>query len=260
LCGSLGYAAAKLEGWVTSVDPATQTIQIDGQTVSTRGLRIIGGVLEPGAYVSIEERKIDVELQRRPEHEQLIRYIITQPGNPGRVEFSHHRHFNALGEKQCQTCHTPEMGLMTSPTYASPAPDPSYDVHTPASRGRYCATCHNGVTRLSQVGVLRERQDTPLFTAFKSNAAESCRRCHAPADHGSDFTAEHGDVVEKIGRKPCLPCHAQDWGRRDRQALAEFLTAEAALKANPADVSAARVVGPNNFCVYCHRTDTDWLE
>jgi hypothetical protein len=116
----------ELEGWVTSVDPATETIQIEGQTVSTKGLRIIGGILEPGAYVS--------------------------------------------------------------------------------------------------------------------------------ADHGANFTAQHGDVVEKIGRKPCLPCHAQDWGRRDRQALTELLTA------NPSDIPAAHVIGPNNFCVYCHRTDTEWLE
>lgn len=40
----------------------------------------------------------------------------------------------------------------------------------------------------------------------------------------------------------------------------DILAAEKALGTNPDDPSAARAVGPNNFRVYCHRADREWLE
>lgn len=260
LFSSAVFAGSKLKGWVTEVDLVAQTVEVDGRTVSTRGLRVIRGPLEPGAFVSIEEGRIKVEPQRRPADDEITRYPARGPDNPGRVEFSHLRHFNALGEKACSTCHSPEMGLLTSPTYASRSTDPALEPHGPKSLGRYCATCHNGTTRFSQVGSLVGRPDMPVFTAAKTGDPRSCQRCHAPADHGADFTAAHGERAERSGGRPCLACHAQDWRPRDRQALADLLAAERTLLANPDDPNAAKVVGPNNFCIYCHRTDAEWRE
>jgi hypothetical protein len=37
-----------------------------------------------------------------------------------------------------------------------------------------------------------------------------------------------------------------------------LLAAERALARNPDDPTAALAVGPNNFCVSCHRTDDEW--
>lgn len=66
-------------------------------------------------------------------------------------------------------------------------------------------------------------------------------------------------VLKKgLGEKQCKTCHAQAWGPADRQQHAGLLAAEQSLKANPDDPKAALAVGPNNFCVYCHRRDTKW--
>ncbi|HEX7124802.1 MAG TPA: cytochrome c3 family protein [Thermodesulfobacteriota bacterium] len=195
-----------------------------------------------------------------PADDVVVDFPARDAENPGRVAFSHVRHFGALGEKACTTCHSPEMGLLTSPAYASRAADPALEPHAPASLGRYCATCHNGTTRLSQVGVLAGRVDRPIFTAARGGSLASCQRCHAPSDHGADFTRRHEDVAERVGAQACAGCHRQDWGTRDRQAQTALLAAERALAANPEDAVAARVVGPDNFCVYCHRADGKWLE
>jgi nitrate/TMAO reductase-like tetraheme cytochrome c subunit len=185
---------------------------------------------------------------------------VKSPENPGRSAFSHLRHFNALGEKQCKTCHSPEMGLITSPSYASRVSDPALEPHGPKSLGRFCGSCHNGTTRLSQVGALRGRPDAPVFPTAKTGDPASCQRCHAPRDHGADFTAAHGHITERRGPRSCFACHAHAWGPADRQLQAELLAAERTLKANPDDPKAALAVGPNNFCVYCHRTDSEWRE
>lgn len=195
-----------------------------------------------------------------PPDDVVVRFPVAGTASPGRVEFSHVRHFGALGEKACTTCHSPEMGLLRSPDYASRAADPATEAHAPASLGRYCATCHNGTTRLSQVGRLTGRPDSPIFTTARTGLLRDCERCHAPRDHGADFTRRHGDVAERTGGRACLACHTQDWRPRDRQAQADLLAAERALAANPDDAAAALVVGPNNVCVYCHRADRKWLE
>lgn len=258
LLGTSARAASKLKGWVTKVDREAQTIQVSGQTISTKGVPVTGGALEPGAFISVKKGQIKVKPQRLPADDEVVRFPVKAKDNPGRSEFSHLRHFNALGEKQCKTCHSPQMGLLTSPVYASRAVDPALEAHGPRSLGRYCATCHNGATRLAQVGALRGRKDQPIFTATKTGDTASCERCHAPSDHGADFTPAHGDIAEKSRGRRCFACHAGDWGPSDRQGLADFLAAEKALGANPDDPKAALVVGPNNFCVYCHRIDTEW--
>lgn len=260
LLGGSAFAASKLKGWVRQVDPAAGTIQANGQTIPARDIRVTGGPLEPGAFVSVENGRIKVKAQRPPADDQIIRFPAKGSENPGRSEFSHLRHFNALGEKQCKTCHSPEMGLLTSPSYASHASDPALEPHGPKSLGRYCGTCHNGTTRLGQVGALAGRPDAPIFTAARTGDPRSCERCHAPADHGNDFTARHGDIAEHRGARACLACHAQAWGPADRRLHTDLLAAERILKANPDDPKAALAVGPNNFCVYCHRRDTEWRE
>lgn len=258
LLGTSASADSKVKGWVTQVDPAAQTVRVGGQTIPTQGLRVTGGPLEPGAFVSVDRGQIKVKRQRPPADDQILRFPAKGPENPGRSEFSHLRHFNALGEKQCQTCHSPEMGLLTSPSYASRTSDPALEPHGQKSLGRYCATCHNGTTRLSQVGALDGRRDSPIFNAAKTGDPKSCQRCHAPADHGPDFTPTHGDIAEHRGAQPCLTCHAQAWGPADRQRHVALLAAEQTLKANPDDPKTALAVGPNNFCVYCHRRDAEW--
>ena len=258
LAMSLAYADSKLKGWVTKVNPAEQTIEVDGRTIPTKSVLVTGGPLEPGVFVSAGKGRIKVKPQRRPAEDQLVRYSAARAENPGRVEFSHLRHFDALGEKRCTTCHSSEMGLAMNPTHASRAADPTLEPHGPRSAGRFCTNCHNGTTSISQVSATRREPGPGIFTSLKTRDPEACRRCHAPADHGRDFTSVHGETAERAGSRPCLTCHVQDWSARDRQRHAGFLAAEQTLKANPDDPTAALAVGPNNFCVYCHRRDTKW--
>ena len=258
LLGGSADADSKLKGWVTQVDPGAQTVQVGGETIPTEGMRVTGGSLEPGAFVSIQRGRIKVKPQRPPADDQIIRFPVKGPENPGRSQFSHLRHFNALGVKQCKTCHSPEMGLLTTPSYASRTSDPSLEPHGPKSLGRYCGTCHNGMTRVGQVGTLGGRRDAAIFATAKSGDPRSCQRCHVPPDHGRDFASAHGDIAERRGIASCLACHAQAWGPTDRQLQRALLAAEQTLKANPDDPKAALVVGPNNFCVYCHRRDSEW--
>ena len=258
LVAGLVDADSKLKGWVTRIDPAAQTIEVGGQTLTTRGIPVTGGPLEPGVFVSIDKGRVKVKPQRRPADDQVIQYQVKGQGHPGRAEFSHVRHFNALGVKQCKTCHSPEMGLTASPGRAAGTAASPLDPHAPQSIGRFCANCHDGTMRLSRVGNLAGRPDRVVFTGLKTADPRSCQRCHAPADHGRDFTAAHGDVAEHAGARPCLGCHGQSWSARDQALQADFLAAEKTLKANPDDPRAALAVGPDNFCLYCHRTDAKW--
>jgi hypothetical protein len=258
LLAGLGHADSKLKGWVTKVDPAAQTIEVAGQTVSTRDVRVTGGPLDVGAFATLDKGRIKVKPQRRPADDQVFQYPAKGQGNPGRAEFSHVRHFNALGAKQCATCHSPEMGLTASSSRAGGAASSALDPHAPQSIGHFCASCHDGTRRLSQAGILAGRADRVVFTSLRTADPQSCQRCHAPADHGRDFTAAHGDVAEHSGSKPCLGCHSLSWSAREQALHADFLAAEKALKANPDDPRAALVIGSENFCVNCHRADGKW--
>ena len=268
VCAMAGMliAAAKdpsrLEGWVTKFDPATQVIEVNGETISLRGMKAVGGGrLATGVFVSVDRgRMVRVKPQQLPAEEQVSRFPAKQKENPGRTEFSHVRHFNALGQKECKTCHSDEMGLGISSTYASRVADPALEAHAQSSLGRFCTACHNGTTLLAEVGTLRQRMDVPIFTAAKTGDSRSCERCHIPADHGSDFTPKHGGLVERSGVRACGPCHATDWTARDQQQHANLQAAEKALKINADDARAAGAVGPNNFCVYCHRTENEWRQ
>jgi hypothetical protein len=214
-------AGSKIGGWVTAVDATSGTIDVGGERLSTRSMQVSGGPLEPGAYVEIKRGRVKVKPQRRPANDEVIRYSASGPTNPGRVEFSHLRHFNALGEKRCPACHSPEMALRAA-----------------GQRGG--------------------RPELTVFTTDTTSDPRSSRRCHAPDDHRRDFTPAHGDVAEHGRQRECAACHRQDWTPDDRRQHAALLAAERALAVNPDDPEAALVVGPNNFCVSCHRTDDEW--
>ena len=258
LLAGLVHADSKLKGWVTKVNPAAQEIEVDGQAVSIKDTPVTGGPIEPGVFVSIGKGRIKVKPQRRPAGDQVIRYEVKGQANPGRVEFSHLRHFNALGAKECKACHSPEMGLTASPGRPEASAASALNPHGPQSIGRFCVNCHDGTTRPAQVGALGGRPSRVVFTSLKTADPRTCQRCHAPADHGRDFTAAHGEVAEHSGGKPCLGCHVQSWSASDQRLHAGFLAAEKTLKANPDDPKAALLVGSENFCVHCHRTDGKW--
>jgi hypothetical protein len=250
-------AGSKIGGWVTAVDATSGTIDVGGERLSTRGMQVSGGPLEPGAYVEIKRGRVKVKRQRPPANDEVIRYPASDPANPGRVEFSHLRHFNALGEKRCPACHSPEMGLRAGGSDVRVVRG-STEPHRPASRAQFCASCHDGKTRLAAVGQRGGRPELTVFTTDKTSDPRSCQRCHAPDDHHRDFTPAHGDVAEHGRQRECAACHRQDWTPDDRRQHAALLAAERTLAADPDDPKAALVVGPNNFCVSCHRTDDEW--
>jgi hypothetical protein len=148
------------------------------------------------------------------------------------------------------------MGLLSG-THASRAPG-GRDPHAPASRGRFCTSCHDGATRIAQVGTLAGRTDAAIFPATRTGDPASCARCHVPTDHGRDFTPVHGELAEHGEGTACSACHRRDWAPGDQQRQATLLEAERILQKNPDDPGAALAVGPNNFCVSCHRTDAKW--
>jgi len=138
LLAASAYAGAKLSGWVTQVDQRAQTMKVDGVAVPLQGLRVTGGTLEPGVFVKVEKGRVKVKPQRPPADDEVVRYPVKDPQNPGRVEFSHLRHFNALGEKQCKTCHSPEMKLLTggptAPTRVPAAAESQDEACQPAQK------------------------------------------------------------------------------------------------------------------------------
>lgn len=257
--GGLGYAASKRFGWVTDLQPEAETMQVGELVMSTQGREIVGAPLQRGAFVEVEAQRITVKPQRLPLADRVSQFSAPGPGHLGRVGFSHLRHFNALGEGQCTTCHTTE-GELVWRRAEDLAGAPGSEAHSSTSLGRFCQTCHDGVTRLSQVGVRRYRPERVVFTAMKTALATSCLRCHVPQEHGDDFTLGHGEVAKRGGKAACQTCHSQDWTPEDRQAQADFLATEPAWLAFPEATGPALVAGPNNFCVYCHRIDATWQE
>jgi hypothetical protein len=150
------------------------------------------------------------------------------------------------------------MKLVTDTPRAPTAVTAALDPHGPASVGRFCASCHNGGLSPAHMSPRAGGKDAAIFTTATTSNPASCQRCHAPADHGRDFTPMHGDLAEHGRGTACASCHRQDWTAADRQRQAELLAAERALKAHPDDSRAALAVGPNNFCVHCHRADAKW--
>ncbi len=248
----LGLVAASGAGrylWV-QVDPETGERRLsDGEPLPAS----IAGRVVPGQYVEVKRDKIKPKRQWRP---PLDIEKTFYPEEASRVVFSHERHFAALGAKAptCETCHAT---LDEQKTWPSLAPSATLEPHGETSQGRFCATCHDGKTRISEIEGARPPVDAVVFTAFGRAGDRSCQRCHAPRDHGRDYTDRHGDAAEHGGDRACGDCHrgaAAITPPEIAQAKA-FFEAQMRLLANPEDDAAFNVTLPNNFCAYCHGLD-----
>ena len=162
-------------------------------------------------------------------------------GTAGRIDFSHERHFAALGNKDCTACHAEKFGLGQEAKRVSLAGPREAEPHAAKSLGRFCANCH--------------RPDNALkaFTAFGKPGDRSCAHCHAPASHGADFTSRHGDRAEH-GAAECAECHrgAGKISPAEQKQAQQYQAAQLALAKNPEDKAAFQTTLPNNFCAYCH--------
>lgn len=210
------------------------------------------GSLTPGQYVEWEKGRLKPKRQWRPPNDIQITY----PSKAGasRVVFSHERHFAALGVKECTLCHT---RLDENKTWPSRAPSPDLEPHAAASLGRFCANCHNGRTRPADLEGTHPPVNMPIFTALGRKGSSSCSQCHAPRDHGLDFTSRHGEVAEHGGGAFCTDCHRGARGISPAE-LAHgkaFIQAQMVLLQNPDDEKSFQATLPNNFCAYCHLPD-----
>lgn len=224
------------------------------QALLSDGTPLPPGVhLEPGQYVEWEEGLWKGKKTWQPPQD-LVR--TWTPQGAGRVVFSHERHFAALGAKGnvCQTCHAT---LDRGKAWPSLAPSPALEPHGRASLGRFCAACHDGRTAPAALKGSRSPLKTPIFPAWGKKGTRTCNQCHAPIDHGQDFTAAHGERVERQGRRACAACHrgVAQLTPQDRALVYSFRQAQLALIHNPDDADAFNKVLPNNFCAYCHGLD-----
>lgn len=224
-----------------------------GRALLSDGTPIPPGLnLLPGQYVEVEKGKVKPKEQWQPPQD-LVRVFL--PKGEGRVVFSHERHFALLGAKgsTCETCHT---ALDENKTWKSLAPSPGLEAHATTSLGRFCATCHDGRTRPNALPGSQSSLKNPIFPAFGSKGEKTCNQCHAPKDHGSDFTAGHGDLAEGNAQR-CATCHrgAQGISPQERAMTLAFQKAQMALIRNPDDEAAFNRVLPANFCAYCHGLD-----
>lgn len=213
----------------------------------------LGLPVMPGQYVKVKGDRIKLKKQWQPPQDLAKTFL---PREASRVVFSHERHFALLGAKgsTCETCHN---SLDENKTWRSLAPSPALEPHGPTSLGRFCATCHDGRTRPQAAAGAKPPIQEPIFTAFGRKGDKACGACHAPRDHGPDFTQEHGDVAEKGGNRSCATCHRGVLGitPAEMQQVRAFQAAQLALIRNPEDEKAFNQVLPPNFCAYCHGLD-----
>lgn len=213
----------------------------------------LAGRVVPGQYLELEGGRFEPKRAWRPPLDLTKTF---EPADASRVTFSHERHFAALGAKAttCETCHRT---LDEQKTWESLTRDPTLEPHGETSLGRFCASCHDGKTEIAAIEGANPPKSDVVFTAFGRTGDPSCNRCHAPKDHGQDFTDRHGDIVERSGRRSCADCHRGALGIAPAeidQARA-FYHAQMRLLQNPEDEAAFNVTLPNNFCAYCHGTD-----
>ena len=177
--------------------------------------------------------------RQQPTSDLEVKYPATN--GVTRVNFNHERHFGALAGKRCHDCHADKYGLGAGQAFPSQAPAGKPEPHAALSRGRFCGNCHTG---------------QQAFTAFGKRGDASCDRCHAPADHGADFTRRHGHDAEH-GARRCDACHrgATRITPAELKQAQAYREAQAVLKMKPDDAKAAQAVLPNNFCAYCHAGD-----
>ncbi|WP_243028731.1 cytochrome c3 family protein [Thermus albus] len=225
-----------------------------GRALLSDGSPLPPGVrLVPGQYVEVEGGRLKPKEAWRPPQDLEK---VFQPQGAGRVVFSHERHFALLGAKgsTCETCHRV---LDQNQTWRSRAPSPALEPHGPNSLGRFCANCHDGKTQATAIPGAKPPIREAVFTAFGKKGDTSCGQCHAPQDHGPDFTSRHGDIAEKQGNRTCATCHRGSLGLtpREMDQARAFQVAQLALIRNPEDERAFNQVLPPNFCAYCHGLD-----
>lgn len=258
---TLGFAALalalasgyKVFLWI-KVDPETQALSLSDGTPLPEGL---AGFAIPGQFVEFKGQRVKIKKQWRPPLDLEKTYL---PKETSRVVFSHERHFAALGAKAtaCETCHRT---LDQNKTWKSLAPTPALEPHGPTSLGRFCATCHDGKTSIQQVAARIPQAKPPsqgtIFTTFGKAQSPSCQGCHAPKDHGQDFTPRHGELAEHGQARTCGTCHRGVDRLSGAEALQveRFRQAQLRLLQNPEDPTAAHLTLPNNFCAYCHGLD-----
>lgn len=227
-------------------------IDSDGKAVLSTGAPASPD-LKPGQIVALRNGHYQALAQWRPP--QDIEKLFTST-KARRVVFSHERHFAALGLKTCETCHADAKGLGQKIERPSLATATSLEPHSPTSLGRFCASCHDGKTSSAQIEAAKPAVSVKVFSAMGSQGG-SCDRCHAPASHGSDFTAIHGEFAEDGGN--CTACHrggAVISQKQLGQALA-FVSAQLTLVKDSENQAAFQKTLPNNFCAYCHSTDRE---
>ncbi len=213
--------------------------------------------LEPGQFVEITGSVVRGLEQWRSPSDIEKRYNTAL----GRVNFSHERHFGALGGKNCIACHADEKGLAKGEPIESKAPLATLEPHGTTSTGRFCSGCHNSNTLAADAAGGQPKLNVAIFAAFGKQGDASCNRCHTPASHGADFTANHPDLVSKAGLQSCVTCHR---GGREitLQALGQaktFVHAQQKLARSSQDETAFAATLPNQFCSYCHANQSNFF-
>jgi Cytochrome c7 and related cytochrome c len=244
-------AGSKSLAWVL-FDPTTNGFRLSNGDSFTNTAN-----LDPGQFVEITGSVVKSLEQWRSPNDIEKRYTTTA----GRVNFSHERHFGALGGKNCIACHADEKGLAKGEPIESKAPTVALEPHGATSTGRFCSGCHNASTKASEAAGGQPKLNVTIFTSFGQKDSASCNRCHTPASHGADFTANHPDLVSAAGIGSCTTCHR---GGKDisLQALGQaktFVHAQQNLARNPQDTSAFAATLPNQFCSYCHANQSNFF-
>ena len=232
--------------WV-KYDPETKILKLsDGQPLAEP--------MTPGQIVGYGRAgNLRAFREWRPPQDIEVAY---KPAQAPRVIFSHERHFGALGAKNCKACHDEKKGLGKGNQFPSLAANVDAEPHGEKSVGRFCANCHRDNFSASQIPDVKPPANVPVFTAFGKTGDAACARCHAPADHRTDFTGSHGGHAEH-GARQCVECHrgATAITQTEQAQAQEFQQAQLSLVTNPEDAQAFQHTLPNNFCAYCHSRD-----
>jgi len=228
-----------------------------GVAVFSNGAKVVDSI-KPGQFAAFRDGSYKALPQWRPPQDIELTWTSQ---SFRRAVFSHERHFAAIGVKHCETCHADDKGLGKNTPWPSLAPSPDLEPHKATSIGRFCSSCHNGVKSASQIDVSNPPIQTRIFSAFGKAGDSTCDRCHAPASHGADFTAIHGEFAQDGAQ--CTSCHrggANISPQMLGQALA-FVQAQLKLTQNSEDTAAFQKTLPNHFCTYCHAPDRElWQE
>lgn len=209
--------------------------------------------MTPGQFVGFRRGGLRPMREWRPPQDIEKNYTVEKEA---RVVFSHERHFAALGVKDCKACHAEEKGLGTGKAFPSLAANVLKEPHAEKSEGRFCATCHKDNFTSGQIAGAKPSASVAIFSALGKTGDPSCSHCHAPADHGMDYTRGHGDRAEH-GARRCAECHrgATAITSAELNQAAQFRAAQALLITTPDDKEAFGHTLPSNFCAYCHAAD-----